>query len=542
MKTTRRSFLRTAGAAAAASLVPGCRVFTGAGASRGCRDYFCTWETQRALWRRSSSERDNMNEEVLFGEKGWVKELYPDCRGGIMFSLDDGWDVPYGARNRGDGYAAFGRVELDESRFPSFKGSAVRRLTELCRRIEGEGWYGTGIWIAAQAAGETFNRPFGRERLREDLKRKLGESQEAGVKYWKVDWGVHSADIWYREMMSEMALEYAPGLIVDHSRGFDNALNGVAHPYDKPRKPGEPMDIVGKTGRMIGNPDFDGVRKLYTEVMAFSDSFRTYDTLGPMTSATALERAVFEIACADATRSKCTVNVEDEPLIGAALAAGIGIMRSALWPDPVVEEPSPKQRRLAEIARCIAWREYAPVFGSDRGCPVVYSDAVAEENWHYVKKSTWWSAAFDRTLFQRAPSAAARGMKLPEVRVRDGERPMVCASRHPDTGALSLAVLPMLTVAKGRHTPVCDIALEAELSPSVPLGVFGDHRGTITLAASRKGRVFARDILAREETDITGKVRFENGKVVLPGAEIAKIGASASSDPSSPGAVVRLEA
>jgi hypothetical protein len=534
--------MQIAGAAAAAPFMPGCRIFTGSKTVRASRDYFCTWETQRALWKKKSSERDNMNEEVLFGDKGWVRELYPDCRSGIMFALDDGWDVPYGARNKGDGYAAFGRVAPDETRFPSLRGSDIERLSGLCRKIEDEGWYGTGVWIAAQAAGETYDRPFTEDRLREDIKLKLEMSQAAGVKYWKVDWGVHSADMWYRRMMSELARTYAPGLIVDHSRGFDNALNGVAHPYDKPRASGERMDITGKTGRMIGNPDFDGVKRIYTELMSFSDSFRTYDTLGPMTSATALERAVFEIACADATNSGCTINVEDEPLIGAALAAGIGIMRSALWPDPVVKEPSPKQRRLAEIARCVAWREYAPVFGSDRGCPVVYSDEVAEENWHYVKKSTWWSEAFDRTLFQRAPSIVARGMKLPKVRLREEERPMVCASRHPDTGALALASLPMLTIARGRHTPACDIELDAELVPSVPFGVFGNIGGTITLPAKCKGRVFARDLLSASAVDITAKTVFEGGKAVLPGAEIAKIGSSASSDPSSPGAVVWLEA
>jgi hypothetical protein len=54
--------------------------------------------------------------------------------------------------------------------------------------------------------------------------------------------------------------------------------------------------------------------------------------------------------------------------------------------------------------------------------------------------------------------------------------------------------------------------------------------------------VFARDLLSASAVDITAKTVFEGGKAVLPGAEIAKIGSSASSDPSSPGAVVWLEA
>ena len=145
-------------------------------------------------------------------------------------------------------------------------------------------------------------------------------------------------------------------------------------------------------------------------MMSYSDSFRTYDTLPPMTSATALERAVFELQCADATRSPCTINVEDVPLIGSSLGLGIGVRRAAVWPDPKVAEPEPKQRRLAEITRCVRWREDAPVFGSDRGCPVQFSETTGEETWTFEKDSTWWSAAFGKTLRQVAPSVVSRGL------------------------------------------------------------------------------------------------------------------------------------
>lgn len=67
------------------------------------------------------------------------------------------------------------------------------------------------------------------------MKRKLAESAEAGIRYWKVDWGVHHADVAYRELMSELALKYAPETVVDHSCGFDNAVNGYAYPYNPPK-------------------------------------------------------------------------------------------------------------------------------------------------------------------------------------------------------------------------------------------------------------------------------------------------------------------
>lgn len=535
----RREFLKTAAWAGGFAATGGCRTFGLGGGDRRCRDYFCTWETQRALWKGTTCERDNLNEELLLGGNGWARTLFADARQGLYLTIDDGWDVPYGAVNRGPGYAAFGRIALNEERFPSFRGPDVRRLRDFNAAVRDCGWKGVGLWIAAQAEGETFEGWMAREALEENLKRRLAESAEAGIGYWKVDWGVHSQEIWYREMMSELARTYAPDTIIDHSLGFDNALNGVAHPYDKPRLADGSLDLVGETGRMVGNPDFDGVKRTYTRIMSFSDSFRTYDTLGPMTSATAVERAVFELLCADATRSRCTINVEDEPLLGAALGLGIGVMRSAVWPDPVVPEPEPKQRRLAEIARCVAWRAFAPVFGSDRGCPVRFSEATAEENWHFADRSTWWSAAFGRTLFQRAPSLVSRGLPLPEVRSRDGERPIVCASRHPDTGAVAVAAIPLLTQAKGRHTPVCDVTLDATLDGLTPLGVFGRF-GSLTLRCRAGERILARDLLAESPTDITAACRFENGSVTLPGDLLARIGVSAKDDTSSPGALVHI--
>lgn len=537
----RREFLIGFAASGGACAIDGCRTRSGRGREK-VRDYFCTWETQRALWKGKTCERDNMNEEVLFGNDGWA-DLFPDAREGLVMVLDDGWDVPYGAVNKGDGYAVFGALTPNAARFPSLTGTTVSKLRQLRRRLEDRGWGGLGIWVAAQAYGETHENQFPKERLIEDLKRKLSESAEAGVAYWKVDWGVHGSDIEYRQWASELARSYAPDLIVDHSCGFDNAVNGHAYPYDPPWTPGASLPkIDGETGRMIGTPGFERVRRQYTAMMSYSDSFRTYDTLPPMTSATALERAVFELQCADATKSPCTINVEDEPLIGAALGLGIGVMRAAVWPDPKVSEPDPKQRRIAEITRCVRWRKYAPVFGSDRGCPVLFSAETGEETWYFKPGSTWWSAAFGKTLRQVAPSVVSRGLPLPEVRCGNGERPLVCASRSPDTGSLAVASLPMLTVAKGRHTPQADVFLDAALSRSTPLGIFGDITSVTVQDGAPSARVFARDLAGGADVDITDRCRRSMNMLTIPGEALSAIGRSAnpSEDCSSPGVVVSL--
>ena len=537
----RREFIGGVAGAGCCAAAGGCRAMLDAQGLCGCgRDYFCTWETQRATRKVGQSERDNLDENTLFSEGGWARELFPRDRRDLLLVVDDGWDVPYGAVNAGAGHSAFGRMALNESRFPSFAGSDTRRLRAFGDAVRDCGWRGAGLWIAAQAEGERPGLGLPRERVAEHLKRRLGESADAGIGYWKVDWGVHAGDLWFRETMSDLAASYAPDRVIEHSLGFNNALNGVAYPDGKPRLADGSLDLVGETGRMLGNPGFDDLKRRYSEIMAFSDSFRTYDTLGPMTTATAVERAVFALACADATRSGCTVNVEDEPVLGAALGLGVGIMRAGIWPDPAVPEPSPKHRRLAEVSRCVAWRRYAPVFGSDRGCPVRYSEAAAEERWHFADKSTWWSAAFGRTLFQRAPSVVSRGVPLPEVSLDGDERPVVCASMHPDTEATCVASIPILTQTKGWHTPECGVALDAALDRRRPLGVFGRF-GSVTVKCRDRGRIFARDLLADGGTEITGRCRFAGEDVVLPGELLARIGVSAADDGSSPGVVVYME-
>ena len=88
MKINRREFAQGLAAAGGACFLGGCRAWCGAGKKR-IRDYFCTWETQRALWKGRTCERDNMNEEVLFGKNGWVG-LFPDARSKLIIVLDDG--------------------------------------------------------------------------------------------------------------------------------------------------------------------------------------------------------------------------------------------------------------------------------------------------------------------------------------------------------------------------------------------------------------------------------------------------------------------
>ena len=74
----RREFIGGVAGAGCCAAAGGCRAMldTQGLCGRG-RDYFCTWETQRATRKVGQSERDNLDEYTLFSEGGWARELFP---------------------------------------------------------------------------------------------------------------------------------------------------------------------------------------------------------------------------------------------------------------------------------------------------------------------------------------------------------------------------------------------------------------------------------------------------------------------------------
>ena len=552
--TTRRDFMAGAGALAGFGLA-GCGTCVDARRSKARHaTYWCTWSTQAETLKGHRltgalkfpgdqgvpGVRDNMNEDVLFGPKGWAN-LFPGFRGDMVFMVDDGWDVPYGAKGGRDGIHTFGSLVPDRARFPSFgvDASDRDRLRAFVQRTEGFGWKGLGVWVACQAYRERFEAPLTLDALKEDLKRKLDEAAYAGVKYWKVDWGVHNFHVWYRRLMSEMKERYYPELVIDHCRGFNNAVNGAVDPYLKPAS--DKYRNIGTTGRIFGVPEYEPVTRDCEEIMSFSDVFRTYDSAHPLTTATMLERAAWELACADKTASRVVINTEDEPLIAAGLGLELSLMRASVWPGNPVRDIRPRQRRMSEDLRCIMWQRGVPAFGSDTPARVRYSDRSIREAWRFLPGECWFTGQQEIEYFQVAPACVTRGLPLPEVRGENGEVPYVVGSRHPD-GALAFAALPLLDPVRQSYTPTAAVRFDAALEPDVPVAVFGTF-GTLTLDDRTAGhRILARDILGGEAHDITGLCRRVAGCVELPGKAIAQVGGSQNpaGDDSEPGAFIEV--
>lgn len=201
-------------------------------------DYYCTWNlqgyvTSHTFGRGSNDLRAEMNEDNLFGihkvytkdasknidgvtytvdsrYQGWLNH-FPSIRQDLLFVMDDSWDIPahsnskrpYGF-NYDNEYLAM--LTINPTRFPSFTGSDVERMTGLVNAVKEKGWRGFGGWICAQNPICLTKQYTGKKNTIENSKKwtvkqeekywklRLKESQEAGFHYWKVDWGNKDRD------------------------------------------------------------------------------------------------------------------------------------------------------------------------------------------------------------------------------------------------------------------------------------------------------------------------------------------------------------
>jgi len=494
-------------------------------------DYWCTWNTQNfsAVVEDGADTtgdagaciaRDNLNGEIVFGQPGWATCFYDKIRRDLFFILDDGWDVPYGA-NPGKARELFGSCELSSDRFPMFSGSPAQRLRTLNDRLLENGWKGAGLWISAQAAGERD----GKTLLADDgiaayWRERAGWCHDAGIGYWKVDWGVRASSAAFRSMLTETAAAEAPGLLVEHALCMV-PMNGIE-------------DGNWRTG--------EEYRTSMRAMLEVSPLFRAYDVLNFMSEASMLDRLSVILRETDAVGGpECLINCEDELYIGAALGLAVGIMRHPLGKlEPwLSSELDPRHNRIDEAIRTVRWHRIAPAFIAHDG-NLAISEERLTDSWEFKPKQTWWKEVWNRTTCQTAPAVISRGLALPEV-TASGEKPFVVASRNPN-GAISVAMLPRTLAGQEHkvHFPA-DIRLDAGDGQN-PIGVFG-RCSSLTLSFSEPvsgKRLWMQDLAGDAAVDITDRVQWVNNNLRLDGTLLAEIGLSAATpgDLSEPGLVL----
>ncbi|MCL2287207.1 MAG: hypothetical protein FWC32_12705 [Firmicutes bacterium] len=484
-------------------------------------NYFCTWDAQHTYNKNvgntdplahvgdqgASYARESLNENSLFGKNG-IALQHKEIRGDLFLVLDDGWDVPYGL-NPSIQRHEFGSLLLNEDRFPSFAGNPAERLRKINEKVKELGWRGIGLWVASQARGEHDDKKLPLEEAEVYWRERVIWSREAGIPYWKVDWGVYATDPAFREMLTKIGKELYPELLIEHCV--------CMNPYNK-----------GK-GRIS---TWEPQASLCKEIFYFSDVFRSYDVINPFGPMVTMDRVAHLLTSTVADDALGLINCEDQVYLGAALGCTLGIMRASM--DR--ENPSNK---MNEPIRAVKWQRIAPAFGAEKAKTYV-SDEIVYDSWFFEHGETWAAEVHSKEVKQGSPLAVSRGISLPIATGFKEKAPFMAAARNP-TGAVSIVTLPRIFAERRVETPLCNILLE-ECPADCPIGIFG-YYGQLTLGFDKTvngKKIYAQDLACDTAVDITKDVTVDDTRLTICGSLIRKISGSLADDKSEPGIVILL--
>ncbi len=462
-------------------------------------DYFCTWNVQGYAcdYIGALPTRALMTQASLFGKgplQGWL-DFYPSVRKDLLFVMDDSWDVPVDNDER-----ALGRLQLDEGKFPGFRGTPEKRLAALSKAVVAKGWRGLGGWVCAQECPLLLQKP-----LREYWADRLREVSKGGMAYLKVDWGKHAGDVEWRRMLAELRVANGPNTVIESA--------------------------------------------LTPDSIRFADVYRTYDVETVISAPSTLDRLANLLASSAAKGSPTLLNCEDEVTLGAAFGCAYGVMRHPFvgaLPDgrqDFVFPPACRdlKRRMDEVARAVRWHRIAPPFAAGQG-DFVRSPQTATDRWTMQAGESWTDRAAGSTATATAPTIMARGMELPSVECEEPEPPFVVAARYPN-GCLSVGAIGR-GLGRTYRTPLADVRI-AGAAAGRPIGVFGHYR-SLSIRFDKPIRakaVWAQDLAAGRSENVMDQVQIKGGVLTLPGSLIDRVGLSAGhrGDLSDPGLVLVVE-
>lgn len=479
-------------------------------------DYWCTWSTQGAVADARGPgaverQRDALDLDRLVGGQGWLHDLPAELRSGLLVVLDDGWDAPRGLPHR-EVRLELGALAPDPDRFPVAGDTPADRLAAIDRRIRALGYAGTGLWVAAQGRGEAAGPPWPPERQEAYWRERLAWSRDAGIAYWKVDWGVHWNDGGFRRLLTRLAREVAPGLAIEHAVVMP-ALND----WDT-RSP--------DAGAARGSGRFGGSHaELLRALVGHADVIRTYDASGTHAAAVTLDRVACLLQATVPLGPPTHVNVEGHPLLAAGLGMCAGVMKHPRhWRSGV-------RPTWDAVRRLLAWRRLAPAL--PLGAPSAMTAERLESSAARSRMDEATAVTVSIPVRQSAPAVVARGGLAPprvEATAPCGP-PFVAATRHPD-GAVAVAALERTLDEHGTVAPPARVALDLGAAGG-PLAVFGAFAEVEVRAPALAGRrLRARDPLGGEAAELPAA----DGVLRLPGGWLERVGRAGATpgDPSPP--------
>ena len=503
--------------------------------------YWCTWSAQNFAVDTFTLNyviglgdhtvpSDNLTEDVVFGNLGWEQHFPREIKKDLFIVFDVGWDIAGGSHADKDHKWILGTQELAPDKFPSCTGIPQERLKKLNELTRKAGWKGAGIWVAAQTAMESKGKKISDQEVEDFFRERFRWSKMAGVKYWKVDYGTMAGDLKFREMLTRVSHEEAPGLWVEHGRG-SGPFNDDECPWDSPN--------YGKTGS-YKNWDDGKALKTAHEMLEFGDVLRTYDVSAQLSIPTTLGRVAHILNSFSSTpKGKGIINCEDEPYLAAALGCAIGVMRHPAFIDASGHDYDPLKvkNQMDAITRAVRWQRMAPAFSV--GSQKMKLDSLQNNDyWTFTPGQTWANWMTGRTVLQVAPARVARGMQLAGVKC-DGPAPYVICSKFPN-GNYAVATLIRTDSLKGFIYPLADIVLTCD--QLAPIGVFGSYKSlTLEFAAENPiEHVYAQDLAGNSGIEITDLVEKKGKSLIFSGELLKHAGLSSASDKdvSEPGLVL----
>lgn len=458
-------------------------------------NYYCTF-TSQANWgvdKKITSIieiRNRVNSEFLFGKDGVLEAHDELIRKDILVLLDDGWDVPPGIEHNEENCGLFGSMILNDEKYPEYANlNPYDRLKALSDRIKNMGYAGLALWIPANHYGEKYNEE--REKLLNDANvfwtDRAKMCSYADVKYLKVDWGYHGRDVEYRKIITDKMREFSPNTKIEHVIGI----------FDQPYDPN--LEIQN-------SPEFAEFMELGKQTVKISDFYRTYDVLDELNEVTTLMRIkkLVEIKAKSDNDYMGIINVEDNPLIAAALGMTMGIMRHKNKPA------------YNDVVNALIWQRTAPPFRfipEDFQC----SDTLICDKYKFNTDPTVWPYLGNQTIEQYAPSVISANAPLADIVCEDEYTPFVLNSKNKVTNAYTVAIIPINKDNK-KYTPLADISV-CNADADAPVGIFGKFK-TLTIKFNQKidGRkIYLQNMTDTSAEDITDAVEIGENKITIFG-------------------------
>ena len=469
--------------------------------------YLCTWwmqspaATALGLSGEGLSEwRDALCTEGLFSREDLFHPMERENRSGIIFLLDDGWDLPKsgGTPISNDHYGA---VDPDPEKFKEFGNTPTERLSAMNRAVRDMGYAGLGLWISPQ---KCKTGPDATLSDREYWEKRAGWCHEAGILYWKVDWGEQDFDDDYRALISDCARRLAPGMLVEHA-------------------------VVQKPCTHHHGDDFPAHREARARrQMSFADVYRTYDVLEPFDKVCTLMRAHEALLAGADERGTGRGLINGENIYGIVSALGLtaGIMNYT-----------------TEARACVRWQRLAPPFGIYEA-DYNYSDEQLCDFLFFASEICGWAPCKGRTVREYAPAVMSRGCPLPVVSPTGEHAPFVVASKNPKTRAFSVATVtrsidPVREAYFPADVTVTDACIDA------PVGVFGVFNSLTVEFDSpipEGARVLTQDLCDSFAYDATALVTIEGNRITLDGKDLRYLSkvSRGHNDRSEPSLIIKI--